>query len=115
MVKRISVLVGVVAIIAAFAAAAQAPDPKLVAKGQTLAVKHKCSMCHLVAGKGGKIGKPLDGVSELRDEAALRRILMNPAKEFPDEKIKMPPVAWAPGEVDAVVAYLKTLKAAPPK
>lgn len=94
---------------------AAAQDQALVKKGQDLAVKNKCSMCHLVAGKGGKISKPLDGVAERRDQAALRRILTDPAKEFPDAKIKMPKVAWAPGDMDAVIAYLQTLKAAPGK
>ncbi len=97
------------------AGVAAAQDPKLVAKGQGLTVKNKCSMCHLIGGKGGKIGKPLDGVSERQDAAALKRILTDPLKEFPDAKIKMPKVAWAPGDVDAVIAYLDTLKATPAK
>ncbi len=108
-------LVLVISCAVALAGVAAAQDPKLVAKGQGLAVKNKCSMCHIVAGKGGKIGKPLDGVSERRDAAAMRRILTDPLKEFPDEKIKMPKVAWAPGDVDAVIAYLETLKAVPAK
>jgi cytochrome c2 len=103
----------------AFAALVSAPaaaqDRALVAKGQDLTVKNKCSMCHLVAGKGGKIGQPLDGVAERFDTAALRRILTDPAKEFPDAKVKMTKVAWAPGDTDAVVAYLQTLKATPGK
>jgi cytochrome c2 len=92
-----------------------ARDPTLVARGQKLAVEHKCSMCHLVAGKGGKIGKALDGVSDRYDAAALKHILTDPQKEFPDAKIKMPKVAWAAGDIDAVVAYLQTLKAPPAK
>jgi nitric oxide reductase subunit C len=92
-----------------------AQDPKLVAKGQSLSVKNKCSMCHLVGGKGGKIGLALDGVSERRDAAAMRRILTDPLKEFPDAKIKMPKIDWAAGDVDAVIAYLQTLKATPAK
>jgi cytochrome c2 len=95
--------------------AAAAQDQKLVSKGQRLTVDHKCSMCHVLAGKGGKIGKPLDGVSERRDAAALGRALRDPLKEFPDAKVKMTKVAWAPGEVDAVIAYLQTLKAPPAK
>lgn len=97
------------------AGAAAAQDQKLVSKGQSLSVQHKCPMCHVLAGKGGKIGKPLDGVSERRDAAALRRILTEPLKEFPDAKIKMPKVAWAPGDIDAVIAYLQTLKGSPAK
>ncbi len=91
---------------------AAAQDAKAVAKGQELAVKNHCSMCHLVAGKGGKIGKPLDGVTDRLDAAKIKSILADPLKEFPNEKIKMPKVAWQPGDIDAVVAYLQTLKAA---
>ena len=100
---------------AVVAGTAAAQDQKLVSKGQRLSVEHKCSMCHVLAGKGGKIGKPLDGVSVSRDAAALGRILNDPLKEFPDAKIKMPKVAWAAGDVDAVIAYLQTLKAIPAK
>jgi cytochrome c2 len=105
----------VVACVAGLAGSAAAQDQSLVSKGQRLSAQHKCSMCHVLAGKGGKIGKPLDGVSERRDAAALGRILKDPLKEFPDAKIKMPKVEWAAGEVDAVIAYLQTLKAIPVK
>lgn len=97
--------------IVSLSALAAAQDAKAVAKGQELAVKNHCAMCHQIAGKGGKIGKSLDGVSERLDAARIKAILADPLKEFPNEKIKMPKVAWAPGDVDAVVAYLQTLKA----
>jgi len=111
---RTTILVAV-ASLALASALAYAQDPKLVTKGQKLTVEHKCSMCHSVAGKGGKIGKAFDGVSARYDAAALTRILTDPLKEFPDAKVKMPKVAWAAGDIDAVVAYLQTLKAAPAK
>jgi cytochrome c2 len=107
-------------IIAAFALAAtgsslNAQDATLVARGQALAGQHRCTMCHTIAAKGGKLSKSLDGVSERRDAAALTRILSDPQKEFPDARIKMPKVPWQPGEVAAVVAYLQTLKVQPAK
>jgi cytochrome c2 len=92
-----------------------AQDAKIVARGQTLVAEHRCAMCHTISGKGGKLSKSLDGVSERRDSAALTRILTDPQKEFPDAKIKMPTVAWQTGEVAAVVAYLQTLKVQPAK
>jgi cytochrome c2 len=94
---------------------AAAQDAKAVAKGEGLAVKNHCSMCHQINGKGGKIGKPLDGVTDRLDAAKIKEILADPLKEFPNEKIKMPKVAWAGGDIDAVVAYLQTLKALPAK
>jgi mono/diheme cytochrome c family protein len=90
---------------------AVAQDAKSVAKGQELATKNHCAMCHVIDGKGGKIGKPLDGVSARLDAARIKAILTDPLKEFPNEKVKMPKVAWQPGDIDAVVAYLETLKA----
>ena len=111
---RTTILV-VVALLAVASALASAQGPKLVAKGQSLTVQHKCSMCHAAGGKGGKIGKALDGVADRYDAAALKRILTDPLKEFPDAKVKMPKVAWAAGDIDAVTAYLQTLKASPAK
>lgn len=99
------------ALIALVSLPAFAQDPKLVSKGQELTVKNHCATCHQLAGKGGKIAKSLDGVSARLDAAAIRRILADPQKELPpDTKVKMPKVAWAPGDIDAVVAYLQTLK-----
>ena len=92
-----------------------AQDAKLIAKGQALVAEHRCTMCHTIAAKGGKLSKSLDGVSECRDSAALTRILTDPQKEFPDAKIKMPTFAWQAGEIATVVAYLQTLKVQPAK
>jgi cytochrome c2 len=112
MAKRtfLTLLAGVCIVSMSSYAAAQ--DAKAVAKGQELAVKNHCSTCHVLAGKGNKIGKPLDGVTDRLDVAKIKSILADPLKEFPNEKIKMPKVAWQEGDIDAVVAYLQTLKAA---
>jgi mono/diheme cytochrome c family protein len=109
--KRIVFALFTTVCLVAFSGYAAAQDAKAVAKGEALAVKNHCSMCHLINGKGGKIGKPLDGVSERFDAAALKRILIDPDKEFPNQKVKMPKVAWGSGDVDALVAYMQTLKA----
>ena len=100
----------VAACLALVSGPAGAQDQKLVGKGQDLTVKNKCALCHVIAGKGGKIGKSLDGVAARLDTTAIRRILSDPQKEFPDAKVKMPKVAWATGDIDAVIAYLQTLK-----
>jgi mono/diheme cytochrome c family protein len=109
--QRTSLTLVAVACFAMVAGSAAAQDAKAVAKGQDLAVKNHCSMCHQLAGKGGKIGKPLDGVADRLDAARIKAILTDPLKEFPNEKVKMPKVAWQAGDIDAVVAYLQTLKA----
>lgn len=109
---RFGLISGALALLAAVAAVAQDPSP---AAGKVLTVEHKCAMCHVIEGKGGKLSTSLDGVAARRDKAALRRILTDPLAAFPDAKIKMPRVPWKPGELDAVVAYLATLKSAPAK
>lgn len=101
----------VTAVFAALVAAPAVADEAQVAKGKALTAKYNCKMCHAVGGQGGKLAKPLDGVIDRRDDAALRRILTDPQKELPPGKVKMPKVAWATGDVDAVIAYLHTLKA----
>jgi cytochrome c2 len=98
-----------VIVLAVGAPAAQ--ESALAGKGKTLVADHRCAMCHMIDGKGGKLAKPLDGVIDRRDAAGIRRVLADPLKELPDAKIKMPRVEWKAGEMDAVVAYLQTLKA----
>ena len=90
-----------------------AQDTTLVAKGKVLTADYKCAMCHVVGGKGGKLSKSLDGVSDRHATAALKKILEDPLGILPASQIRMPKVAWKPGEVDAVVAYLQSLKAVP--
>ena len=71
----------------------------------------KCKACHSVAGVGGrmaKMGGPLDGVGAKRDEAWLRAYLADPKSKMPEAK--MPKVTLSAEEMDAVVAYLLTLK-----
>ncbi len=97
------------------AAAAPVHGQSPAAKGKALTVDHKCAMCHVLEGKGGKLSTSLDGIAARRDDAALRRILTDPQAVFPDARIKMPRVTWKPGELDAVVAYLSSLKAAAAK
>ena len=108
------------ACLVAVSSLASAEDAKLVAKGQALAVKNKCSMCHQLAGKGGKLGKPLDGVFDRMGAAAITKILTDPATGLTAEmkaynKAPMPKASWEKGDVEAVLAYLETLKATPAK
>ncbi len=110
MAKRTSLALLAGACVVALSGYVVAQDSKAVAKGQELATKNHCAMCHMIDGKGGKIGKPLDGVTTRLDAAKIKEILADPLKEFPNEKVKMPKVAWQPGDIDAVVAYLQTLK-----
>ena len=53
--KRVVALAAVCGVLVAAATPAQAED--LVAKGKSLTMRHRCQLCHIVDGKGGKITK----------------------------------------------------------
>ena len=91
-------------------ASAQA-DEDQIAKGKSLVEKFKCSICHAIDGKGGKTGKPMNGIAEGKTDEYLKGSLLTP-KETIDPKTKMPSYKdkMTDEEVDAVIAYLKTLK-----
>lgn len=86
-----------------------------VAAGKAVFDAQKCSMCHQVAGKGNKM-YPLDGVATKLSEADLRKWITAPAEM--EAKLESPPKLkmsarkfnLKPADIDALVAYLKTLK-----
>ncbi len=75
-----------------------------------------CIRCHQVGGEGGAVGPALDGIALIRTEEHLRASLLDPQAEiaegFPSEVSPMPPfgVLLAPGEIEDILAYLKTLQ-----
>jgi mono/diheme cytochrome c family protein len=91
----------------------QAQDA-LVQKGQEAYVAQKCAMCHAVAGKGNVKG-PLDKIgTKLKPEEM--RLWITDAKTMAAKAnaIRKPPMkdysALPKADVDALVAYLQTLK-----
>jgi mono/diheme cytochrome c family protein len=85
-----------------------------VAAGQKLYETQKCSLCHSVAGKGNAKG-PLDGVGKKHTAADLKSWITQPAemakKHNATRKPPMKSFASLPtADVDALVAYLLTLK-----
>ncbi|MCC7007441.1 MAG: cytochrome c [Acidobacteria bacterium] len=96
----------------------QAPDPKLVDQGKKLYATYKCDKCHMIGGKGSKKG-PLDGVGAKLSPTEIRQWLTHPAEM--EAKLEKPPKGTdsmanalktkniEPAEVDALVAYLRTL------
>lgn len=99
----------IVLAISVFAAVAAAQD---AAAGAKLYVDQKCSVCHSIAGKGNAKG-PLDDVGKMPADDI--RAWITDAKAM-TEKTKAPrkPVmkqySLPKGDVDALVAYLQTLK-----
>src|SRR6187431_3801200 len=63
------------ALVVATPGAARAQDP--VAKGEQVYTAQKCSVCHSIAGKGGK-ANPLDGVGAKISAAETRQWITNP-------------------------------------
>jgi len=107
------------AVLGASQTAAAAEDA--VARGKRLFTESKCTMCHSVAGKGNPKGA-LDGVGARLVPADLRKWLVEPkvmaakAKAKVERKPAMPSFETLKKEdLDALVAYLATLKTPPAK
>ena len=93
---------------------ANAQDAALVKKGQEVYAAQKCSVCHAIAGKGGK-ANPLDGVGAKLSADDIRAWLTDPVamakKANSQKKPPMPKNAkLTPADVDALVAYMQSLK-----
>jgi mono/diheme cytochrome c family protein len=108
MTRRV-VAVGVFSVVAVMPAAAQ----DLKAKGEKLFVDQKCTLCHSVAGKGNTKG-PLDDVGSKDSAADIRAWITDAnamtAKTGATRKPAMKQFTLDKGDVDALVAYLTTLK-----
>ncbi|MCC7181540.1 MAG: cytochrome c [Acidobacteria bacterium] len=85
------------------------------AKGQQLYAAQKCSMCHQVAGKGNKLSV-LDGVGAKLTADQIKEWLMDPAaaaEKAKSTKKPLMPKTYAklpPADIDALVAYMQSLK-----
>jgi mono/diheme cytochrome c family protein len=106
-----SILIGL-GLAVAFAATAAAQDAK-VAKGEKVYADQKCAMCHSIADKGNKKG-PLDGVATKYKADELHAWIVDAkgmtAKTKAPRKPEMKNYALPKDDVDALVAYMQTLK-----
>ena len=93
-------------------ASAAAEDAK-VAKGEKLFVDQKCTLCHSVGEKGNKKG-PLDTMVAKLSDGEIREWITDAkgmtAKTKPTRKPEMKQYALPKDDVDALVAYLASLK-----
>lgn len=89
-------------------------NTKLVMRGAGLFKAYQCLDCHKLAGKGCIDGISLDGEGELRSTAFLTEQLEDPEKHAAKTLNGLPGLMTPPNmskdEVQAVVAYLKSLK-----
>ena len=80
-------------------------DPVL--SGEVMVMQYECRECHLIGGKGWMDGPNLSGVTKRMDEAHLRTWLRNP--EAFSESDAMPNFRLSDPEMEAIIAYLKSL------
>jgi mono/diheme cytochrome c family protein len=91
-----------------------AQDKALIDKGQQVYTAQKCTFCHSVAGKGNAKG-PLDSVGGKLTADDIRMWITNPKQMTEKTKAARKPVMkeypdLTKADVDALVAYLQTLK-----
>lgn len=101
----------------AWAAPAAAQDAK-AQKGQKVYTDQKCSVCHSIGGHGNPKG-PLDDVGSKLKEDEIRQWIMD-AKTMTEKtksarKPAMKQYNLPKEDVDALVAYLMSLKGTAPK
>ena len=106
----ISCVVVMVALIGAGSASAQSS----AADGEKLFAAQKCTICHSIGAQGNKKG-PLDGVGAKLSADDIRLWITNAPEMAAKAKAERKPAMKAytglsKSEVDALVAYLQTLK-----
>ncbi|HZT75251.1 MAG TPA: cytochrome c [Vicinamibacterales bacterium] len=105
-----SVAFGVIAVLAS-ATFVGAQDK--VAKGEQVYAANKCALCHSIGDKGNKKG-PLDGVGSKYSAADLKAWIVDAAgmtaKTKSERKPAMKNYQLPAEDVDALVAYMQTLK-----
>ena len=90
------------------ATAEASPDSAaMVARGRGLVEARGCTGCHQIGGRGGAVGPKLDGVVGGRGVDYVRRKLRDP--RFDNPSTVMPAFGFSDRELDAIIAYLRTL------
>lgn len=107
-----AIIVAVTLVLVA-AATAAAQDPKVIASGAEVYKAQKCALCHSIAGSGNKNGS-LDGVGSKLTPADIRAWMVDApgmaAKSTSTRKPLMKAYKLPPADLDALVAYLTSLK-----
>lgn len=108
---RLALVIAVLGLFTAPAFAQQAT----AADGEKVFAEKKCSVCHLVGGVGNKKGAALDEVGSKLTRADIRGWVTNAPEMAAKANIeRKPPMKaytdFTKAEVDALVAYLATLK-----
>jgi nitric oxide reductase subunit C len=99
------------AMLALLVAGAKAPVRAAAGKaanGQKLYASQGCAACHMIGGKGGKIGPDLSKEGKKRNGPWLTAFLKNPRSKI--AKGAMPPVKASAKDLQDLSAYMLTLK-----
>ena len=96
-----------------FLAAAGAASAQDIAKGEKVYADQKCALCHSIGDKGNKKG-PLDGVGAKYSRDDLHAWIVDAKamteKTKSDRKPPMKNYTLAKADLDALVAYMASLK-----
>ncbi len=101
------------ALVIAMGVGAPASAQDLKARGEQVFTEQKCAFCHSIAGKGNAKGS-LDTVGSTLSADEIRSWITDPkgmtAKTKPTRKPEMKTFSLSKEDVDALVAYLSSLK-----
>lgn len=89
--------------------------PVILEDAEAIIAKHACGACHKIAGQQGALGPDLTQIGALRDEAFLRRAIIEPNVEVTDGfQPNLMPGNYGEqlyaNELEVLVAYLAGLK-----
>jgi ubiquinol-cytochrome c reductase cytochrome b subunit len=87
---------------------AAAPDN--LVRGAQVYEAQGCGNCHMVNGAGAKLGPPLNGLSQRRNQPWVEQHFSNPAAMSPGSI--MPPAQFSPADMQALISYLFSLPGA---
>ena len=116
--QRVTLKGGLVIAVAAIVFVAGTPAVALAADaaaGEKVYAAQKCSMCHSIAGKGGK-SSSLDGVGKKLTAAQIKEWIVDPTTAAKTHSsTKKPPMPkkydkLPAADIDALVAYMASLK-----
>jgi len=117
MLRKAMLLTSVMALAACSAVtlSAAGQDAAAAKKGEAIYGAQKCMTCHAISGKGNK-NNPLDKVGAKLSAADIKEWIVNPVEMAKKTKSTgKPPMPakyakLAPAEIDALVAYMQSLK-----
>lgn len=105
---------GAIVVVLMTAGVASAQNQPQIDGGQKVFAAQKCSICHSIAGQGNKKG-PLEGVGSKLSADEIRQWIIGAPEMAAKAKAERKPVmkaytSLAKGDLDALVAYIQSLK-----